>query len=132
MSRDGFRRRLRPDAARYLEAEQDNKEAIKPFYRIELSDDVRGALARNFRVDVEVCATGERCSQSAHCDSQAHVKVIGHDATLQTRVWCADQWLAIREFYVALSGDRLNYGAGALNMIAMRRTAQPSDDNTRP
>jgi hypothetical protein len=111
-----------------LQSEQDGKQNRRPIYRIELSDSVRDFLNRNIPVDIEVCATGEPCAQAMHCVREAHVKVITQDSALQTRAWCADHWLAIRELYVAVSGDRLHYGPGALNLIAMRRT-DPSEDD---
>jgi hypothetical protein len=125
MSRDRMPRRRRdaPPPPREPEIAQNRK----PLYRLRLSDSVRNVLNANIAVDVEVCATGEPCDRAAHCGSQAHVKVITHEAEPQTLAWCADHWIAIRELYDAMSGGRVHYGPGALNLIAMRRTPRPCD-----
>jgi hypothetical protein len=127
MSRDRVPRRPRRDQPEPPPPEPDTAETRKPLRRIKLSDSVRTVLTRNIAVDVEVCATGEPCAHAAHCGSQAHVKAIAPEGEAMTRAWCADHWLAVRELYDAMSGGRISYGPGALNLIAMRRTPHPSD-----
>jgi hypothetical protein len=102
-------------------------EAGKPLHRIHLTDKVRSILARNVRVTVDVCATGEPCAQVRRCGNEAHVRVIIHDTPRYMRALCADHWLALQEIYGAISGNRVHYGPGARNIIGMRRTPQPSD-----
>jgi hypothetical protein len=104
MCRDRIPRRKR-DVPSPPPPEPETAETNKPLYRLVLSDNVGESLRRNIAVHIDVCASGEPCESANHCGNQAHVKVIARGGELRARIWCADHWLAVREFYAALSAD---------------------------
>lgn len=125
VSRDRVSRRGRGEVPELPPPDPEVTQTRRPLDRRGLSGVARPALTGSIAVDVEVCATGEPCAQAARCGRTAHVKVFVHEGEQRTRALCADHWLATREVYVAVSGGRVNYGPGAMNFIAMRRTPRP-------
>lgn len=127
MSRDRLRRRDRRDVPELppLEPEPGALPVSRPLDRVGLSVSVRRAVARNIRVDVEVCAAGEWCAW-AGCGRPGDVRVIARGGELKTRVLCVGHWVAVRAIYVAMAdGGGVHYGLGALNVIAMRGILRP-------